>query len=322
MPDKPLITVVTPVMNEEENIVLFYEAVAKVTESLDSFAWEFLFIDDGSTDRSFELMMQLHEQDPRVRALQLSRNFGSYPAIRAGFEHARGDAVIAISCDLQDSPEVFIPFTELWQQGHEIVWGVRAQRDDPWSKTMFAGLFYRLMRLLSIPDLPEQGMDSGLFDRKVIKAFCRIPDATNVTFLLIYWMGFNQARVPCHRKARERGVSKWPLGKRIKSALDVITWFSYMPMRFSSYVGWFFACVGLLGATVVLFNKLFLGIGWGGWPSLMIVILVLGGIQLIILGMLGEYLWRISAEVRGFPKYIIKNTLGFDLSENRPIERV
>jgi polyisoprenyl-phosphate glycosyltransferase len=315
-----LITVVSPVLNEEMNLLPFYEAVTKVTDQLPEFDWEFLFVDDGSTDRSMELIRGLRDKDPRVRAIQLSRNFGSYPAYRAGFEHARGDAVIAISCDLQDSPEAFVPFTELWTQGHEIVWGVRAQRDDPWSKTMLAGLFYRLMRLLSIPDLPEQGMDSGLFDRKVIDAFCRIPDATNVTFLLIYWMGFRQARVPCHRKARERGESKWPLGKRIKSALDVVTWFSYMPMRFSSYVGWFFACVGLLGAAVVLFNKLFFGIGWGGWPSLMIVVLVLGGIQLIILGMLGEYLWRISAEVRGFPKYIIKDTLGFDSPVGRDSE--
>jgi len=242
----------------------------------------------------------------------LSRNFGSYPAIRAGFDHARGDAILCISCDLQDSPEIFRPFTELWKQGHEVVWGVRAERDDPWSKTMLAGLFYRVMRLLSIPDLPAQGMDSGLFDRKVIEAFCRIPDATNVTFLLIYWLGFRQARVPYHRKARERGVSKWPLGKRLKSALDVITWFSYMPMRFSSYVGWFFALVGLMGAGVVLFNKLVLGIGWGGWPSLMIVVLVMGGIQLIILGMLGEYVWRINAEVRGFPKYILRDKIGFE----------
>jgi dolichol-phosphate mannosyltransferase len=309
---RSVISVVVPAMNEEQNVAPFYDAVAGVTDSLSGFEWEFLFVDDGSTDGTVERLLKLRESDARVRVIQLSRNFGSYAALRAGFDYASGDAVITISADLQDSPDLFRAFVERWQEGYHIVWGVRAQRDDPWSKKLLAGLFYRIIRRLALPNLPSAGMDCGLFDRRVVESFRLIPDKNAITFMTIYWMGFRQASIPYHRQRRQFGESKWPFRKRLKSAVDVITAFSFLPIRVSSYLGLAVSVISFFAAVVVLFNKLVLGIGDLGWPSLMVVVLFLGGVQLVMLGTIGEYLWRISLEVRGRPQYIVMREIGFD----------
>jgi glycosyltransferase involved in cell wall biosynthesis len=312
MPGSRLISVVIPAMNEEDNIQPCYEAVKAVIDHLSEFQWEMIFVDDGSTDATVERILAVREKDPRVRVLQLSRNFGSYAAIKAGFDYAHGDACITISADLQDTPDLFRPFTARWQEGYHIVWGVREQRDDPWSKTLAANMFYRLIRRLALADLPEHGMDCGLFDRKVVDIFRQIRDKNSITFMTIYWMGFHQARVPYHRQSRRFGNSKWPVGKRIKSALDVITAFSCLPVRIISYLGLTITMTAFIGTVIVLVNKLVLGIGGWGWPSVMITMLFLGGVQMLMLGIIGEYLWRINSEVRGRPQYIVMKEVGFD----------
>jgi dolichol-phosphate mannosyltransferase len=313
-----LVTIVVPAMNEEENVLPFYDAVREVTDSIADVEWEMVFVDDGSTDRTLELLLALREKDERIRVVQFSRNFGSYAALRAGFEYASGDAVITISADLQDSPELFHSFVEHWREGYHIVWGVRSGRDDPWAKKMLAGLFYRLIRRLALPNLPAEGMDCGLFDRKVIEAFCRIPDRNTITFMTIYWMGFRQTSVPYHRRQRRFGESKWPFRKRMQAAIDVITAFSFLPIRVSAYLGLIVSVTSFIAAFVVLFNRLVLNLGDLGWPSLMIVILFLGGVQLVMLGMFGEYLWRISLEVRGRPQYIVMQEIGFEHRAGHP----
>lgn len=318
MPNLRLISIVVPAMNEQENIQPFYEAVRTVIDSLSDFRWEIIFVDDGSTDNTAELTLALRKNDPRVRLLQLSRNFGSYAAIKAGFDYASGDAVISISADLQDPPELFRSFTAHWQTDYHIVWGVREQRDDPWGKKFAAHIFYRLVRRLALTDLPDHGMDCGLFDRSVIDAFRKIQDKNGITFMTIYWMGFRQARVPYRRQARRYGVSKWPVGRRIKSALDVITSFSYLPVRIISCFGLTISLIAFIGAIVVLFDRLVLGIGELGWPSLMITMLFLGGVQMFMLGILGEYLWRINSEIRGRPEYIVMREFGLLRSDNKP----
>ncbi len=312
-----LISVVVPAYNEEENVQFFYDAVTAVTNNLSEFDWEFLIVDDGSTDRTVERFRALAEKDRRLRILQLSRNFGSYAALRAGFDHARGDAVITISADLQDSPELFRTFVARWKEGYHTVWGVREQRDDPLTKKVLAALFYQVIRRLALAGLPVGGMDCGLFDRKVIDAFREIPDRNNITFMTIYWMGFRQAQVPYHRRERKFGQSKWPFRKRMKAALDVITSLSSLPIRFISYMGLFISMLSFLAAMVVVFNKLVWGIGEWGWPSLMVVMLFLGGIQLIMLGLIGEYLWRVGAQVRGQPWYIVMDKIGFENQQGR-----
>jgi len=313
-----LISIVVPAMNEQENVLPFYETVKGVTDTLPGFQWEFLFVDDGSTDSTVERIQALIEIDPRVRVLRLSRNFGSYAAIKAGFDNARGDACISISADLQDPPELFRAFTAKWLEGYHIVWGVREQRDDPWTKRFAANVFYRLVRRLALADLPEHGMDCGLFDRKVVNVFREIRDQNSITFMTVYWMGFLQAQVPYRRQSRQFGVSKWPVGKRVKSALDVITGFSYLPLRLSSYVGFFVSSTAFLGAVIILFDKLVLNIGEWGWPSLMITMLFLSGAQLLVIGIIGEYLWRISSEVRGRPQYIVMEEFGSYNPQSHP----
>ncbi len=312
MASSRLISVIVPAMNEQDNVQPFYDATKAVTDSLSDFEWEIIFVDDGSTDSTVERILDLREKDPRVCVLQLSRNFGSYAAIKAGFDYMRGDACITISADLQDPPDLFRSFTARWQEGHHIVWGVREQRDDPWSKRVMANLFYRLIRRLALADLPKHGMDCGLFDRRVVDTFRQIRDKNSITFMTIYWMGFRQARVPYRRQSRRFGTSKWPVGKRIKSALDVITAFSYLPVRITSYLGLLISIIALVGVVIVLFNKLVLGIGGWGWPSLMITMLFLGGVQMLMLGIIGEYLWRINSEVRVRPQYIVMKEFGFD----------
>lgn len=316
MSDTRLITVVMPAMNEQENIAPFFDALAKVTDSLSSFDWEFIFVDDGSTDATVERILAVRQRDQRVKILQLSRNFGSHAAIRAGMDHAAGDAVVCISVDLQDPPELIRSFTELWQQDYDIVWGVRGQRDDPWSKKFSAGLFYRVMRKLGLPGLPDQGMDCGLFDRKVVNAFRRIPDTHNITFMTIYWMGFRQARVPYHRLQRSWGMSKWPLRKILKSAVDVMTSFSYLPVRICSYAGLILGAITLAGLGLLLLKRLVFGAAFGGLSLLTVAILLMGSLQFIFLGILGEYIWRMNTQIRGFPHYIVMNEIGFgDSSE-------
>jgi dolichol-phosphate mannosyltransferase len=304
-----------PAMNEEENVAPLYEAIRSVTDGLATLDWEFLFVDDGSTDGTLAQLLALRGRDPRIRILQLSRNFGSYAAIKAGFDHARGDACITISADLQDPPELFGSLTAKWGENYHVVWGVRERRDDPWTKKWAARLFYWLVRRLALADLPEHGMDCGLFDRRVVDAFRQVRDQNSITFMTIYWMGFRQARVPYRRRARRFGRSKWPIRRRVDAALDVITGFSYLPVRLASYVGLLVSAAALVGGAIVVFNRLVLGVGGLGWPSLMVTLLFLGGIQMLMLGVIGEYLWRISSEVRTRPQYIVMETFGFERDE-------
>jgi dolichol-phosphate mannosyltransferase len=312
MADSKLISVVVPCLNEQDNVHVFYKTVTEVTDRLSEYQWEFVFIDDGSKDQTIERILELRKADPRVRALQLSRNFGSYAALRAGLEYARGDAVITISVDLQDPPDLFPVFVKHWQGGYHTVWGVREQRDDPLGKRILANLFYRLIRRIALPDLPAGGMDCGLFDRQVVEVFRDIRDRNSITFLTIHWMGFHQIGVPYHRQSRKFGYSKWPLGRRLKAALDVITQFSYLPIRLCSYLGIALALLSFLVAGFIVFNKLVLNVGGWGWPSVITALLFLGGLQLLMLGVLGEYVWRLGSEIRARPWYIVMNQIGFD----------
>lgn len=310
-----LISIVIPTMNEEENLPLFYEALKATTDGTKNVRWEFIFVDDGSTDQTASRILDLRKADPRVRLIQLSRNFGGYAAIRAGFENSRGNAVVSISADMQDPPEIIREFISYWKEGYHIVWGVRETRDDPWSKRFLARMFYRVIRKLALPDLPQDGMDCGLFDRKVIDEFLAIRDKNNIAFMTIHWMGLRQAHVQYHRRARRFGVTKWPLRKRIESAVDVITSFSFFPIRLASYIGFALSAVSIVGGFAIIYNRIFLGIGALGWPSIMVALLFLSGWQFIMLGIIGEYLWRIGSEVRGRPHFIVMNRVGFGEEE-------
>jgi dolichol-phosphate mannosyltransferase len=311
-PERSLISVVIPAFNEESNIQPFFEELKVTIDQLPEVDWEIIFVDDGSTDKTVARVTALHEVDHRVKAVQLSRNFGSHPALSAGLSYASGDAAVVISADLQDPPALIETFLEQWRQGHHIVWGIRETRDDPWTKTLLANAFYRICRAVALPNFPKGGMDCGLFDRKVIDVFLGIGERNGYVFANILWTGFRQAQVPYARRARYSGVGKWGLAKRIKAAIDIIVSFSYLPIRFISYLGIFISCMSFVYASFLIVRRVWFGLGGSGWPSVMVAILFLGGVQLIMLGVLGEYIWRASDQVRARPLYVVMDEIGFD----------
>ena len=305
-----LISVIVPVYDEETNVQPFYKALIEAIQNL-SEDFEFIFVDDGSRDQTFRIISELAQQDQRVKALRFSRNFGSHPAMTAGMRYALGDAAVIISVDLQDPPALIGRFIEKWRAGYHMVWGVREGRDDPWGKKLLANGFYGVIRRIAIPDYPPQGMDCGLFDRKVIDAFNGFEEVSRIVPTLLIWAGFRQTLVPYYREARRSGRSKWPLAKRVKAAIDIIVSFSYLPIRFMSYLGILISCIGFVYGAFLIVRRVFFGMGGSGWPSVMVAILFLGGVQLIMLGILGEYIWRTSEQVRARPLYIVMDEIGF-----------
>jgi dolichol-phosphate mannosyltransferase len=311
-PERSLISVVIPAFNEESNIQPFFEELRATIDRLPEVDWEIIFVDDGSSDTTVAKVIALHEVDQRVKAVQLSRNFGSHPALSAGLSYAGGDAAVVISADLQDPPALIEAFLEQWRQGYHIVWGIRETRDDPWTKTLLANTFYRICRAVALPNFPKGGMDCGLFDRKVIDVFLSIGERNGYVFANILWTGFRQAQVPYARRARYSGVGKWGLAKRIKAAIDIIVSFSYLPIRFISYLGIFISCMSFVYSSFLIVRRVWFGLGGSGWPSVMVAILFLGGVQLIMLGILGEYIWRASDQVRARPLYVVMDEIGFE----------
>ncbi len=306
-----------PVYNEETNIGPFYDRLTAAVDLLDVDI-EVIFVDDGSDDRSFERIGELAGRDPRVKALRLSRNFGSHPALSAGIHHAKGDAAVMISVDLQDPPELIGTLLERWRQGNHVVWGVREGREDPWMKKTLARIFYTLVRRVALPHFPPQGLECSLWDRKVLDVLKRFPEVNRSLHMLVVWAGFRQVQVPYHRQARHSGVSKWSLGRRLTQAIDVFVAFSNVPVRLISYLGIAISISSFAYATFLLVAHLMWGVGTSGWPSIMVAMLFLGGVQLIMLGVLGEYLWRTCDQVRGRPLFIVMEELGFDQAESEP----
>jgi len=311
-----LISVVVPTYNEEGNVEIFYHEVSSVLKGLDT-EWEIIYVNDGSRDHSAELIMKLLNEDGHVNLLNLSRNFGSYGAISAGMAHARGDAVICMSCDLQDPPSLITEFFNNWRQGADIVWGIRATRNDPGFKAAYANIFYWILRKFIWHDFPQGGMDCGLFDRRIIDLYNNLPLRNTIPFLAIYDMGFRQVQIPYDRRERLRGQSNWPFFKRVKSAIDVLLDFSYLPIRLISTLGILISIFSIMYAVTVILNRIFLGIGGSGWPSTIALVAFLGGIELTVLGVLGEYIWRVAEQARARPRFIIMDRLGFNEEEKK-----
>lgn len=319
---KMLISIVVPVYNEEDNIPVFYGEVLS-TLSQTPYDWEIIFINDGSRDRSVAVINEHRARDPRVKLLELSRNFGSYSAISAGLLYAQGDAIICISADLQDPPRLMLDFIKAWEGGADIAWGVRAERVDPGLKSFYANTFYWLMRKIVWQDFPQGGMDYGLFDKRVIHYYNNLPSRNTNTFFTIYNMGFEQAFIPYKREARLHGEGNWPFFKRVKNAVDVIVDFSYFPIRIIAMLGYIISTLSLTYVAFVILYRLLGGEVSAGWASLMVAIAFLGGIQLVVLGLLGEYIWRVAEQVRERPRFFIKGRNGFETDHNpgSPLEQ-
>lgn len=308
------LSVVVPVYNEDTNIQPFYEALVAILDRT-NLQIEIIFVDDGSTDRSFDTISDLARNDTRIKCLRFSRNFGSHAAIMAGLRCATGDAAVMISVDLQDPPDLIPELINRWKEGFHVVWAVREDRDDPRVKKAFAAAFYKLFRAIALPDYPATGMDFGLFDRCVLESLRNLNELNHFITGMIVWLGFRQTRVLYNRRARHSGVSKWSFGKRIKNALDAFVSFSYVPIRFISYTGLCISITSFLFAGILIVRALFFGLGTPGWPSVMVAVLFIGGVQLMVLGILGEYIWRGTEQVRGRPQYIVMEAIGFRYQE-------
>jgi dolichol-phosphate mannosyltransferase len=307
---------VVPCLNEEETLEAFYERTAPVLESEFDGRWEIVFVDDGSSDRTPQLIKELHAREPRVRGVRLSKNFGSHAAIAAGLHAARGEVAIILAADLQDPPEVIPEFVARWREGYEIAWGAREARDDPLLRRIFARLFWGTVKRTALPGIPATGTGSFcLIDRKVIDAIRKFPERNRLTFGLISWTGFSQTQVPYKREARYAGKSKWSLAMLVKNAVDTFVSFSYLPLRLISYIGLVVSAFSFLFAAYVVIDYLFNGTQLRGWPSLMAAILFLGGIQLVTLGVVGEYVWRISEDAKSRPLYLVREMIGAEEGE-------
>lgn len=303
----PRFSVVAPVFNEEALIEEFYQRVRNVMEGIGE-PWELVLVNDGSRDRSPELMDQLYAQDPEhVVVLHFSRNFGHQLAITAGSDYARGDAVIVIDSDLQDPPEVIPEFIAKWREGYEVVYGVRAEREgETWFKLFTADLFYRLIQALTDVVIPMEAGDFRLLDRKVVEVMREMHEGHRFVRAMVSWVGFRQIGVPYRRLARKAGESKYPFRKMFRLALDAITGFSFLPLKLALWCGALATVAGLIMALVLLILRLNGSIPLAGQGLTASLVLFIGGVQLLVMGILGEYIGRIYDEVRRRPLYIIR----------------
>lgn len=306
--DAPVFSVIAPVLNEEETLSHFYERVVAVMVQLHE-PFELLFINDGSTDRSYRIMQELHEQDKRVRVINFSRNFGHQAAISAGLDYARGQAIIILDADLQDPPELIPELVAHWKSGAEVVYAQRTQRKgETGFKLMTAAIFYRIIERITSVNIPRDTGDFRLLDRCVVDALITMREQHRFMRGLSAWVGFRQEAVPYVRQERFAGTTKYPLWKMIRFSLDAITSFSHVPLQLATTCGFILAAISLVGIVIAIFLRLVTG-AIVGQASTLILVLFLGGIQLIFLGIIGEYLGRIYDEVRARPLYIVHNVL-------------
>ncbi|MEO6224446.1 MAG: glycosyltransferase family 2 protein [Sphingomicrobium sp.] len=311
---QPLISIVVPVKNEEEAVAPFVKRVAPILDKVaDDGAWEILFVDDGSTDQTLCAIAGAHLSEPRVRCISLSRNFGKEAAISAGLDEARGKAVVPLDVDMQDPPEVIPEMVEQWRAGFEMVFGVRTCRaTDSLPKRWTASLFYRAHNWLSAEKIPENAGDFRLLDEKVVKALRALPERNRFMKGLYAWCGFQQTSVEYHRDERKVGTTKFSYWKLWTLAVDGITSASSVPLRMWSYIGAAVAVVSLAFAITITCRILVFGVEVPGYASLMVAVLFFGGIQLISLGILGEYVGRILLETKQRPLYVVRDRIGLD----------
>lgn len=316
MSKKPKYSIIAPVYNEEANLDRLYQEITRTMDSTGE-PWEMILVDDGSRDRSAETMASLHKQDPRIKTLCFARNFGHQIAVTAGLDYVSGDATIVIDADLQDPPEVILKMIEKWKQGYEVVYGVRSERKgETWFKKMTAKLFYRVIYRITDVDIPLDTGDFRLVDRRVVDTLKTMREKARFIRGMTSWVGFKQTGVEYVREERFAGETHYPLKKMLKLALNAITGFSYVPLQIATYVGFLIAMVSAICTVLVIYARLFLASqAFYGQATTLVTVLFLGGIQLITLGLIGEYIARIYDEVRGRPLYVISQKQGFDESE-------
>ncbi|MBI5294539.1 MAG: glycosyltransferase family 2 protein [Chloroflexi bacterium] len=300
-------SIVAPIYNEIDNLPLLYRRLTDVMESSGE-PWELILVDDGSTDGSTEKIRELAADDARIRPVIFARNFGHQIAITAGWDYARGDAVVIIDADLQDPPEVILELAKKWKEGYEVVYAVRAEREgETWFKKFTASMFYRIIYRITDVKIPVDTGDFRLMDRKVVDVLKQMKERHRFPRGMSAWVGFKQIGVEYKRAARHAGVTKYPFKKMLRLALNAITGFSYFPLQVATFFGFISAGVSILAIPVVAILRLAGSHFFEGQTTTLVSVLFLGGVQLISLGILGEYIGRLYDEAKGRPLYIVRD---------------
>lgn len=319
---RPLISVIVPIFNEEAVISELYRRMTAVLAGIGE-PWELLCVNDGSRDASLSMLLALRQQDARIKIINFSRNFGQQIAITAGMDYAQGDAVVIIDADLQDPPELIGDMLDKWREGYEVVYAVRAdRRGESRFKLWTASAFYRLLRNITDVEIPVNTGEFRLMDRQVVRAMRRLREKHRFMRGLSIWVGFRQIGIEYQRAERFAGDTKYPLSQMLRLTLDAITSFSYIPLRLSTYFGFFLALLSLLGIIMTMILRLSGNNAFFGQASTLVAVLFLGGIQLIFLGIIGEYLARIYDDVKARPLYIVSEAHGFAEHRDTPPARV
>jgi glycosyltransferase involved in cell wall biosynthesis len=322
-----LLSIVVPCYNEDAVLRELHQRLNAVLDQISDSTGEIIYSDDGSDDQTPDILRQLQASDPRVRVISLSRNFGHQFAVSAGLEHASGDAVVIIDADLQDPPEVIPEMIERWRDGYHVVYGLRAKRaGETRFKLWTAKMFYRLLNRLSQVEIPLDVGDFRLLDRKVVDVLLTMPERDRFLRGMISWIGFKQIAVIYDRAPRSAGESKYPFMKMLRFAVDSVISFSFVPLRLAIWVGFGAIAASFAGIVYALIIRLYTTDWVRGWTSIFTAVLFLGGIQLITLGIVGEYVGRIYAEVKLRPLFVVRERLGFasvaDNAERETARRV
>lgn len=308
----PKFSIIMPVFNEAQTLLALYARLVKVIGQLNE-SYELVFVNDGSRDGSLDLLKRLAAEDSHCKVVSLSRNFGHQMAITCGLDHARGAAVIVMDADLQDPPELIPTLIEKWREGYDVVYAVREQRQgESLFKRVTAGLFYRLIRKLSRVEIPADSGDFRLLSRRVVEALRATPERNRFVRGLVGWVGYRQAGVRFVREARAAGETKYPFRKMLKFAIDGITSFSFVPLQMATYFGLLISGMSFLYTVYAVLQKLLTDRPVIGWTSLIVAAFFLGGVQLVTLGVIGEYIGRIYEEVKQRPLYLVEETVGLE----------
>jgi dolichol-phosphate mannosyltransferase len=304
-------SVIIPVYNQRENIRAAHQALCAMAQEEPSLDWEFVFVEDGSTDDTFAILVELNRTDPRVKVVRLSRNYGSHTCAAAGLQFASGHAAVLMTGDMQVHPREISRFLAKWREGFHVVWGVRTTRHDGRIDRFLSSASSALIRYVALPGYPRQGIASFcLLDRKVIDALNNFPERNRVTFGLVLSAGFRQTYIEYDRPVPHSGVLKRSVRGEVKHTIDTVVSFSSLPIRLTSVVGIAIATLSIVYAVYLAVDALIGGRAVEGWTSIVVLVMILGGLQLFVLGMLGEYLWRVCDEVRRRPLFLVQDVTG------------
>ncbi len=306
MIDLKKLSIVVPVYQNEKNLPDTIPELIKLRESLQGFSLELIFVDDGSIDNSFKILTEFKDKHPDViKIIKLTRNFGAPAAAQDGIKYATGDCIGKINADLQDPPELFLNMIKHWEKGFKAVFAIRKEREDTLPSKILSKGFYSLLRRHAISDYPKGGFDFFLIDRKVADEFNKINEKNTNINTLIFWLGFDYVTVPYTRKERKKGKSQWTFSKKTRYFVDTFVGFSYFPIKILSLLGIVFAVGSFSYGLYVLYNWSAGNIQVEGWTTIMIILTFTAGIQMMMIGILGEYLWRTLDEVRKRPSYVV-----------------